>query len=247
MCKTRRSYGIICIRKSREIELLMIKKAISYSYSAFINGNYTANNTPYMLKLFGGMSHSEKTLVLSMNFESMWQLMYHENPVDYTDLDWRPFYEKKMNKFKRSFTFDRLRFLIENSTTKETPWEFPRGRPQDYENPKITAIREFQEETGVNNQYQVLWHVKPFVHSYVDSGVRYIIKYYFAVAGERCVPSYSFASKHQRSEVSAIGWMSLNSIRNHIGEDHIFRQYEKMFKSAERNYETPRILYDVSY
>ncbi len=248
MCKTRRSYGIICIRKRDELELLMIKRAITYCYSSFINGNYNALNTQRMIKLFSGMSHAEKTVISSMNFEAMWYMMYHENPIGYTDFDWRPFYEKKFNKFRKSFTAERMRFLIENSTTIDTPWEFPRGRQQENENKQFTAIREFCEETGVKgDQFRVLWHAKPYVHSYVDDCVRYVITYYFALAYDNCRPSYSFANKHQRSEVSAINWMTLRNMQNSVHDKQSVKQYKNMFKMAALNYAHPGTICCVSY
>jgi len=42
-------------------------------------------------------------------------------------------------------------FLLLKNTLKKTYWEFPKGKIEESESPEAAALRESQEETGLNN------------------------------------------------------------------------------------------------
>jgi hypothetical protein len=59
-----------------------------------------------------------------------------------------------------------------------------------------------------------VWEIpkRTFVNEYVDGNVRYVHKYYFAVAREPIVPRIDFSSFEQINEVSDIRWMNIDDI-----------------------------------
>lgn len=144
-------------------------------------------------------------------------------------------YIKKKNKFESSFLQDsgkKLHTLIASSTNVETPWEFPKGRKNKTEEYDLdAAIREFQEETNVNkDQYNILYHIKPYVETYTDFDVTYQNIYYYAYATSDWEPVYSFSNKQQVSEISCIKWINLNSLIHMNLEKTTLIRLIKLFK-----------------
>ena len=144
-------------------------------------------------------------------------------------------YIKKKNKFESSFLQDsgkKLHTLIASSNNVETPWEFPKGRKNKTEEYDLdAAIREFQEETNVNkDQYNILYHIKPYVETYTDFDVTYQNIYYYAYATSDWEPIYSFSNKQQVSEISCIKWINLNILIHMNLEKTTLIRLVKLFK-----------------
>lgn len=178
--KQRQSYGIICFyQKPSGLEVLLVKKAVTYNFVQFINGLYKRHTDDVLIKLFSGMTFSEKLDILSCNFASLWRRIY---PRDSTD-SFK--YKKAMDIFEKEMAYhglNRIKKLMSKNTAIDTLWEIPKGRAYDNEKPIETALREFHEETQNQiHNIEILWHQPPYVESYRDYGVTYINKYYFAI------------------------------------------------------------------
>lgn len=218
----KKSYGVICCRPSlRGVQIIMVKKSTTYHFCEFIAGHYRKNNESHLLKLFNNMTYHEKMDILSMKFQTMWYRIYRENPDEVymqgNRNPWASSYIRKKSKFESTFMQDggaRLKRLIENSINVETEWEFPKGRKNNHDEDNITAAtREFGEETSVlSKQYKILWHVSPFVSTYVDFGTTYQNTYYYAEAVGQWDPKYKFYNKQQISEVSSVRWITKSNL-----------------------------------
>lgn len=215
----KKSYGICCFKRGANgLQLLMVKKSTTYHFCEFVAGHYRKQNDLHICRLFANMTYWEKMDILSMKFANMWYRIYKENPdkvfFQSSQNIWASSYVKKKGKFEETFLRDsgvKLRKLIANSCNVDTPWEFPKGRRDESkkEGEIETAIREFYEETGIkDNQYKILWHVKPYVETYTDFGTTYQNIYYFADALPTCEPEFKFYDKQQISEISAVQWVS---------------------------------------
>jgi 8-oxo-dGTP pyrophosphatase MutT (NUDIX family) len=203
------SYGIILFRIfNSEIQYLMIRRKNSFGYIDFIKGQYSENNLEYLQKLFDEMSVEEKQLILiNDDFNVLWKRMWEDN-----------FKSNIFNSSKQKFinlkTLGIIQRLIDNSTTQwvETEWEFPKGRRNYMEKDLECALREFEEETGINhNNIILIKNLLPFEESFIGTNDKiYKNKYFLASINSN---RYNFEEliHFQISEVSKIEWKTLTN------------------------------------
>lgn len=247
---TRRSYGIICCRPSPNgLQMLMIKKATTYHFCEFVAGHYNKKKTPHLKGLFNNMTYHEKMDILTLKFQNMWYRIYRVNADESynrtSNNAWTKAYVSKKNKFERDFLSDggvKLRLLISQSANVDTPWEFPKGRASPKEKEIDTAIREFREETGINEtHYNILWHLPPYVETYNDFGTTYINTYYYATAVNMWEPIYRFSDNQQISEVSAVQWVTKQDLKHMKLQKITFDRLVNSFTKIIRKYKNAQI------
>ena len=189
------SYGIILFRIfNNEIQYLMIRRKNSFGYIDFIKGQYSENNLEYLQKLFDEMSLEEKQLILmNDDFNILWKRMWEDNFKSVI-------FNISKQKFINLKTSGIIQQLINNSTSQwiETEWEFPKGRRNYMEKDLECALREFEEETGINY-----------------NNIMYKNKYFLASIN---LNTYNFEEliNFQISEVSKIEWKTLTNCSNSI-------------------------------
>ena len=67
------SFGIICYKiVNGEIKYIMIQRKDSLSFMEFVRGKYNIDDDKYIIKLIEYMTDSEKKLLLTNNFEQIW-------------------------------------------------------------------------------------------------------------------------------------------------------------------------------
>jgi 8-oxo-dGTP pyrophosphatase MutT (NUDIX family) len=249
------SYGVVCLRKGNKgIEIIMVKKSTTYHFCEFVMGHYSKNNSNLLVKLFNNMTYHEKMDILSFNFDNMWYRVRREIPFSrFTDARSNIFYNFK-NKFNTTFMndTDRLKHLIDKSNNVDTPWEFPKGRKDFNDKSDIeTAIREFKEETNIDEtKFRMLWHIKPYVESYVDFGVFYCNVYYFAEAIGNWEPEIKFYDKQQISEISSVNWISKNNLSimklDETTHKRLLKLFNKIINKYRNNAKPKPILVDYA-
>jgi len=206
--RTRKAFGIMLCQavKNKRPEVLLICKKFNYAYTSFAYGEYTNNSD--ILRLFNNMTNAEKFDIYSLNFNQIWSRIRLNN-------NHSPLYLAKKHKFDSTFLPDggvKLRELLARSTSIPDVWEIPKGMRNSSETELDCAIRELREETLVTKDKYLLIPNRTFVNEYVDGNVRYVHKYYFAVAREPIVPRIDFSSFEQINEVSDIRWMNIDDI-----------------------------------
>ena len=212
------SYGIILFRIFHgEIQYLMIRRKNSFGYIDFIKGQYTENNLEYLQKLFDEMSIEEKTIILeNYDFDILWKKMWEDN--------YRPnIFNSSKQKFGNLKTSGVLEQIIENSTTRwyETEWEFPKGRRNYMEKDLECALREFQEETGINsNDIILIENLLPFEEIFTGTNYKsYKNKYFLASlkkSNNNNFDNFEKLDNYQISEVSKIEWKTLENCTDSI-------------------------------
>lgn len=229
-------------------QILMIKKAVTYHFCEFVEGRYSKNNEKHLLKLFNNMTYYEKMDILSLNFNLMWYRAYAEDPLikyvyENNSKRQRDYYKKK-SFFETSFMKNGgqlLRKLMSKSMTVDTQWEFPKGRKNlngaKFEGHVETAIREFCEETGVNDtSFRILWHIKPYVLTYTDFKVTYHNTYYYAEAVGIWEPVYRFYNKHQFGEVATVRWIFKTDLKHMKLEELTYKRLINSFNKILKKY-----------
>jgi 8-oxo-dGTP pyrophosphatase MutT (NUDIX family) len=79
----RQSAGIACCRLNETTdipEILLVKKRYTYSFVAFVFGQYNKNDNKHLKSLFGGMTLQEKIDILSLKFDMLWYKIWLEVP-----------------------------------------------------------------------------------------------------------------------------------------------------------------------
>lgn len=242
MPRQKKSYGLICCRYSpinkKIVEIIMVKKTCTYAYCAFVFGKYKKPDTKYLRFLFSNMTFDEKMLILTMQYNKMWQRVYLDNPEHKHNRSPSDIsrYQAKKQYFNYNFTEDGgiyLKKIINLSQCTDTLWEFPKGHSDTGESDMRAGIREFTEETGISSMnYKIMWHTTPYTESFVDAKVCYKNKYYFARAMGVWSPKIWFDSFKQVSEVSQVKWVCLDEIKYMSIEPKTKIRIVKLFKQA---------------
>ena len=157
------------------------------------------------------MTINERDNILKYNFNTLWnQLWMNNNNKQYHNE-----YESSKKKFyllKKGFYIDKEYFTLDkihknsNIIWKEPEWGFPKGRRNLKENDINCAEREFNEETGLcNDYYSILDIYKPIEETFLGTNnIRYKHIYYIAEANEN-INNYEFTiDKNNFSQVSEI-------------------------------------------
>lgn len=212
------SYGVIAYDVSTK-KYLMVCRRNSFGYIEIILGNYTLNNPAHIQILIDEMSLKEKSDLLSVEFETLWNTIWYKKGMD----------EKSKKKFldlKNGMTNDEkfsLKDLIDKSSTSwiSPEWEFPKGRKNYQEKVLDCAIREFSEETGYHScDIRIIDNIIPFEEIFVGSNIKIYKHKYFLAILKGDIPK----NKFQESEISAVDWKTYDECMQSIR----YYNYEKI-------------------
>ena len=208
------SYGIILFRYSElGIQFLMIRRKDSFGYIDFIRGKYSIYNLSQMNTTIDEMSLYEKHRILTMPFEMLWNDMWGESNLQYKNEEYSS--KKKFESIREGILFDdklvTLKDIVEMSKTKwmETEWEFPKGRRNQKEKDLDCALREFEEETGINQtDIKIVENVLPFEEMFIGSNYKsYKHKYFLAFMDNLD----NNLNNYQKTEVSKLEWKTVDN------------------------------------
>lgn len=204
------SYGVACVRKNPNTgryEVLMIKKRYTYAFIEFVRGVYDPYKDVDLEYMFDSMTITEKSLIQTRNFNTIWNYCNGE-PIKSSD---RSVYSRALKKHitlleREGDVILRLLSQTKNATLL---WEIPKGRPNRKETPLISAVREFEEETGLDkDSYRILFDEGTIEYSFIDCGVKYKYIYYLAVLSGNITPKYDYRNEHMLRELSELRFMT---------------------------------------
>jgi 8-oxo-dGTP pyrophosphatase MutT (NUDIX family) len=242
------SIGIIAYRLNphkKKTEYLLIKRKDSLGFVDLIRGKYNVKNSYYLQNIVDEMTLKEKHFVLSNDFNTLWTHMWN-----YRDIGQRYQNEKNqsctkfellMNGVYKNNKLFSLRTIIENSHTSwiESEWGFPKGRRNYKENDIMTAMREFEEETGIKSHmlYQIQ-NLLPFNEIFTGSNFKSYKSRYFL-----CNVKYEQENnfKIQKCEVSDIGWFTYEEVLQKIRDTH--ESKIEVIKKVHQFIQNARILF----
>ena len=212
------SYGIIAFRSSNEgIEYLMIRRKNSFGFIDFIRGKYSPYNLNQLKTMVDEMSLEEKDKILTQPFDRLWVDMWGETNISNNQ------FKNEEHASKKKFELLNDGVVIENvlytlkdiiklSTTSwnETEWEFPKGRRNQKEKDLDCALREFEEETGIEqNKITIVENIMPFEEMFIGSNHKaYKHKYFLALLNVQ--QEDSELNNYQVTEVSKLEWKTLD-------------------------------------
>lgn len=231
------SYGIACTRKNTEsgnYEILMIKKRATYAFVDFIRGRYDPMRHYALELMFNGMTINEKILIRSKDFQTIWIYCYGQQPTKNSD---KLLCAKSSRKFSQLCEYQDGEFLLSllsRSTNSDLLWEIPKGRIGKGESPVDSAIREFEEETGISkNMYQLLFDEGTVEYTFSDGGVRYKYIYYMAILNNNRPPQYDFRNEHMLVEVVEMKFLPTNAVHE-FNNNRLYRTVRIIIKKVKK-------------
>lgn len=187
------------------MELLMIRRRDSMSYTEFMRGKYEPENTSYVRRLLDNMTTKEIHGLKNLPFETLWaQLWLFSDPHDH-----------ELDRAKQKF--EAVTSLIRQTKNgyPEPEWGFPKGRRFRGETDIGCAEREFAEETNIPRSAYMFVKDVVFTETFLGTnGVPYEHKYFLAILTKpsECSIQQKF-TVNQRREISAIQWKTLSECR----------------------------------
>ena len=209
------SYGIIvCRPSSNGLQFLMLRRKDSFGYIDFIRGKYSPYNIYQIQNIVDEMSNSEKERILTKPFEELWKNMWGETANVNQFKSEENSSSKKMETIRNGVNINdtviTLKDIIEKSATNwtETEWEFPKGRRNHKEKDLECALREFEEETGIEQtKITIIENVLPFEEIYIGTNHKsYKHKYFLAYSND----TKDFLNNFQVTEVSKLDWKTID-------------------------------------
>jgi 8-oxo-dGTP pyrophosphatase MutT (NUDIX family) len=208
------SYGIIVFRSSSVgAQFLMIRRKDSFGYIDFIRGKYSPYNIYQIQNIVNEMSMKEKEQIITLTFEQLWSNMWSET-VNLQYKNEELISSKKMESIMNGILINgekiNLKNIVDNSPTNwlETEWEFPKGRRNNKEKDLECALREFEEETGINSSKLIIVeNILPFEEIFIGTNHKsYKNKYFLAYMNE----TDDILNSFQTTEVSKIEWKTID-------------------------------------
>lgn len=209
------SLGVICFRKHESnIEVLMIRRKDSLGFVDFMRGRYDLYQKNHVLHLIDEMTIAEKELLCTKSFEELWEHLWGSSKLSKKYMKEKEqslaLFTSLKNGIHKDSDYYTLESIVGESTTtwNEPEWGFPKGRRNNNEKDLQSALREFEEETGIHSDnIMLLQNLLPLEEIFTGSNFKsYDHKYYVAQMKSHVVLDMD---KYQKSEVSSIDWFSL--------------------------------------
>jgi 8-oxo-dGTP pyrophosphatase MutT (NUDIX family) len=182
-----------------------------------IRGKYKSTNISHLQTLVDEMTILEKKIILEKSFCELWNTLWYSQTNEEINCVYsskqKKEYKNSENRFYKLLEMNILQKCIEHSNTKwkNPEWGFPKGRRNLKESNLQCAKREFQEETNIHtNQYKVYYNFPCRYEIFMGSNnIRYKHIYYIAKINEDTKLILCDQNIHQLSEISAIGFFTL--------------------------------------
>ena len=240
------SYGVICFRfVGGEIKYLMIQRKDSLCYVEFVRGNYQLGNKNYITKMFERMTFEEKEFLNTNDFDTIWRNLWTDNKKNNNMMK-----NTKSKFIQLSQGYDLLQkdnttctVTLDNIVKKskhclqEQEWEFPKRRRKLGEKDHQCALREFCEESNIEeHEVSLLDPSKYYEEIYLSiNKTRYRNIFFLGkyVNPTENVHHYDKNNIHQSKEVRDVQWLSYDEI------------CEKLFQRNKEKYETFKIVHEA--
>ncbi len=248
------SIGLIILDPEKK-NILCVRSRNTYSGGCLVSGRrwYSMHNLDdYFVD---SMSLFEKRLFLGddvksgyQHFLSSFRKCYSRKLASMSQTVAKSFTDHSLNDYIESLNI--LRKKMETSMIDGAlPWSFPKGRSTDKEKRKYKTLKEFevavalretQEETKIStDMLDVLDWIPPFVIRYVDMGIQYEFKLYYAIPNNSCIFHLDEDDIEQAHEISAIEWLTYDMLAGkplcNITRKHVLGNFRAILEHHQRH------------
>jgi ADP-ribose pyrophosphatase YjhB (NUDIX family) len=141
------------------IQFMLVKRRHSLNYIEFIRGKYDIYDTSKLNNMFSLMSREEVDDIKNKDFNTLWNNLWMKNAHKKKYLAELNLSRDKFNQLKNNGFFNNM-----ISEYKMTEWEIPKGRKNSNEKNIECAIREFKEETNINEIDHIILNCLDPIH-----------------------------------------------------------------------------------
>lgn len=202
------------------IQFCMVQRRFSLGYMEFIRGRYDVNNIDEIKFLLEQMTPDEISNIKKYDFDYLWNIVWiddsnidviYKNKYHYNEyiISKQKFYNLRTEKF----------FIFNDVDIKYNfnEWGFPKGRRNTYETDIVCAMREFEEETNINEkQYIVLDDNNCIIENLIGTnGKKYRHNYFIALVSNIDI------IKTFNKEIADVSLMNFNKCITNIRPYHI--------------------------
>jgi 8-oxo-dGTP pyrophosphatase MutT (NUDIX family) len=213
--------GISRAVASSGIEFLLIRRKDSLRFVEFVRGKYDLNDELYLKQMLGNMTQEEREFLRATTFDDLWKRVWGSGQTK----NYKNDFEISRQKFEMLMETGMLQRLLNETSSPwtEPEWGFPKGRRNPRESDISCAMREFGEETGLNEmQYKVIGNMDPLQETfYGDNGVHYCHKYYLAQVDANETVGMDMDNPHMAREISGIVWLPVEEALKKIRSENV--------------------------
>ena len=193
-----------------KIKFLMIERKHSFSYIEFMRGKYDENNKESVSNLLNLMTKIEIDYLLNNNFNYLWNDLWKKTSN----------YKSYQKEFEIAlFKFNKIKQKIieyvDYDKLYDTPeWGFPKGRKDKNEKNLDCAIREFEEETGIDyTKYLILHRLNTIDETVIGTQNKlYKLIYYLGIINNNDDVNLEFKNEYQEREIGDIKWLTFEEL-----------------------------------
>jgi 8-oxo-dGTP pyrophosphatase MutT (NUDIX family) len=215
----------------KNIEFLLIQRKDTLGYVEFMRGKYNVSNVDYIQTLFHQMTHTELERIEKYNFETLWNSLWNNQ----ISRQYKQEYDNALAKYNMlktggEETSDKTLDYYLKSANREwaTPeWGFPKGRRGNRESEITCAIREFTEETGLQESQCILVkNLLPLEENFLGGNrIRYRHRYFLAYCKQSTEVHIDSTNIIMNREISDIGWFTYEKAMEHIRPYNIEKRH----------------------
>jgi 8-oxo-dGTP pyrophosphatase MutT (NUDIX family) len=199
---------------NEQIEILLIQRRDTLGYVEFMRGKYVVDNVDYIHSLFNQMTLSELERLEKYDFETLWNALWNNQ----ISRQYRQEYDIAFAKYSvlkaggEESDGKTLSWYIGKANREwVTPeWGFPKGRRGNRESEISCALREFAEETGLDeSQCNLVKNLLPIEENFLGGNrIQYRHRYYLAYCRQTTEVQIDISNTIMNREIGDIGWFS---------------------------------------
>lgn len=167
-----------------DIQFLMVQRKHSLGYLEFMRGRYNLENKEAIIHLIEQMTPSEIDNITNYDFDFLWNDLWDLNNIKNKN------HHKEYSQSKQKFYQIKLNCPHIITNTKPlfnfNEWGFPKGRRESYESDLVCAIREFEEETNLEeSNYTIMEKCKSIRENLKGTnGINYAHNYFLSIIND---------------------------------------------------------------
>ena len=168
---------IINTNINESIKFLLVQRNHSLGFGELIRGHYEHKKIESINYIIKQMNINEIESIKNKNFNDLWNYYWGGNGIkNQKHLEEFKIAEKKFNYLKITYKMDDL----VNSEYTFNEWGFPKGRRELYEENLACALREFKEETNIQNINYVYIYKSIQENLIGTNNIKYIHNYFIS-------------------------------------------------------------------
>jgi len=190
-----------------KIKFLLVQRKHSLNYINFIRGLYNETDYEQLKEIFSYMSKEEINKIYKYDFSYLWSELW--NKTANKKIYQKEYYDS-MNKFNYLKDNNLIKKLYKIGSIYDSPeWEIPKGKKNYNETNLECAMREFNEETGINNdQYSIFKNIYTLHDNFIGTDSNnYRHVYYIGLYNNyENIDNININNIKSKDEISQVKW-----------------------------------------